>query len=126
MGNVCTVVVPGVGVAAAVAGEVVLGGGAEGDVEPVAGGVERAHKNEAWVGMDGHIQDQVGDSVSLPVSGLAEVLSRLGSDDFEQELVVEAEGREHYIRFVEGKNVVRASEGEGKYSGAHTNYTTEH
>ena len=130
-GNAYTVAVPGVGVAAVAvaAGEVVAGGGVEGDVESVTGGVEGAvvtHKNEVRVGMNDHTQGQVGDSVSLPGSGLAAMLSRPGSDGFEQEPVGEAEGRECYIRSVEGKNVVKASEGEGKYNGARTNYTSEH
>ena len=132
VGKAYTVVVPGgVDVVAAVAtvDEVVVGGGVEHDVEPVTGDVEGvvvAHKNEARVGVNDHIQDQAGDSVPLPGSELAVVFSHPGSGDLGQGSVEEAEGRVHYIHSVEGRNAVGASEGEGKYSDAHTIHTSEH
>jgi len=129
-GNAYTVAVPGGVVAVVVAAdEVVVGGGVEGGVEPVTGGVEGAvvaHKNETRVGMSARTQDQAGDSVSLPGSGPAVKLSRPDLGDFEQEPIEEAEGRVHCIHSVEGRNAVKALEGVDKYNGVHTSYTSEH
>lgn len=131
MGNAYTVAVPGgvdVVAAAAAADEVVVGGGVEGGAEPVTGGVEGVavtHKNGAQVGVNGRTHDQAGDSVSLLGSGLVAVLSHPGSGDFGQEPIEEAEGRVRYTHPVEGKNAAKASEGEGKYNGAHTSHTSE-
>ena len=131
-GNAYTVVVlggVGAGVVAAVADVVVVGGGVEDGAEPVADGVEGAvvpHKDEAWVGVSDHNQDQVGDSASSPASGLVVMLSRPGSGDFEQESVEEAERRNRYIRSVEGRNVVKALEEEDMYNDAHTTHTPEY
>jgi hypothetical protein len=70
--NAYTVVGSG-GVVAAAVDEVVVGGGTEGDVDPVTGGVEAAatHKDEGRMGVNGHIQDQAGDSVFSSGSGPA-------------------------------------------------------
>jgi hypothetical protein len=134
VGNAYTVVaLDDVGVVVVVvvvaADEVVVGGGVEDGVEPVTGGVEGAvvtHKNETRVGMSAHTQDRAGDSASLPGSGLAAKLSRPDSGGFEQEPVEEAEDRVRCTHSVEGKSAVKALEGEGKYNGVHTNYTSEH
>jgi len=130
VGNACTVVGPG-GVVAAVAAaeEVVVGGGAEGDVGSVTGGVEGAvvtHTDERRVGARDHIQDQAGDSVSLPASGPAAGFSRPGLGDSGQGQIEEGEGRVRCTRSVGGRGAERASEGEGKYNGAHTSHTSEH
>jgi hypothetical protein len=66
-------------VVAAAADEVVVGGEFEDGVEPATGGGEGAvvaHKNEARVEANDHIQDQAGDSAFLSGSGLAAELSR--------------------------------------------------
>ena len=131
-GNAYTVVVPGgvdVVAAVVVVDEVVVGGGVGDGVGSVTGDVEGVvvtHKNEAQAGMNDHIQDQAGDSVPLPGSELAAVFSHPGSGDLGQGSVEEAEGRVHYIHSVEGRNAVGASEGEGKYSDAHTIHTSEY
>jgi len=111
----------------------VVGGGVESDVEPVTGGVEGAvatHKDEGRVGASDRIQDQAGDSVSLSGFGLVVGFSRPDSGDSGgesgQELIEEAEGQVHCTRSVEGKSAEKASEGEGKYNGAHTSRTSEH
>lgn len=89
MGSAYTVVVPGDAGAVVVvvaADEVVVGGGVEDGAEPVTGGVGGAvvtHKNEVRVGANGRSQDQAGDSVSLPVSGLVAMLSHPGLGDSE-------------------------------------------
>lgn len=85
VGSACTVAVLGdAGVVAVVVGEVVVGG-VEGDVGPVTGGVEgvAVHKNEAPVGLNGHTQDPVVDSVPSPVLGLAVMPSRPDLGGFE-------------------------------------------
>jgi hypothetical protein len=128
-GNAYTAVVPGVvvGVVVAEAADEVVTGGAGGDVEPVTGGVEGAaatHKNESQVGVSDHTQGHAGDSASSPASGLAAMPSRPGSGDFERGRV-EAEGQDHHIRSVEGRNAVKALEEEDTYNDAHTSHTPE-
>lgn len=53
-------------------------------------------------------------------------LSRLDSDDSGQEPVEEAEDRDHCNHLVEGRSAEKASEGEDKYNGVHTNYMPVH
>ena len=116
-------------VAAEAVGEVVVGGGVGGGVEPVTGGVEEAavvHKGEALVGVSDHTQGHAGDSVPSTVSGLVAEFSRPDSGDSGQEPVGEAEGLVHCTRSVEGKNAEKALEGEDKYNGAHTSHMPEH
>lgn len=139
MGNAYTVVVPGgvgVGVdvdvdvvAAAAVDEIVVGGEVGGGVGPVVGGVEGsvvAHRNEARAGVSDHTQGQVGDSAFSPVPGLVAIPSRPDSGDFGWESVEEAECRDHYIRSVESRDVVKASEEEDMYNDVHTIHTPEH
>ena len=130
VGNACTVVGPGGVVAAvAVAEEVVVGGGAESDVESVTGDVEGAaatHTDEGRVGASDRIQDQVGDNVFLAASGLAAGFSHPDLGDSGQEQVEEGEGPVRCTRSVGGRGVEMASEGEGKYNGAHTSHMSEH
>jgi len=132
VGNAYTVVVPGgvgVDVVAAAADEVAVGGEVGGGVGPVVGGVEGAvvaHRNEAWAGMGDHTQDQAGDSAFSPVPVLVAIPSPPGSGGSEQGSVEEAGYRDHYIRSVEGRNAVKASEEEDTYNDAHTIHTSEH
>jgi len=123
----------GVGVVAAVvaapADEVVVGGGVEDGVEPAAGGVEGAvvaHKNETRVGTSARTQDQAGDSASLSGSGPAAMLSHPDLGDFARGPIEGVECRVRCIHSVEGKNAVKALEGEDKYNGVHMSYTPEH
>ena len=129
-GNACTVVGPDdVAAVVAAAEEVVVGGGVENDVEFVTGGVEGAvvtHMDEVRVGESDHTQDRAGDSESSSASGLAAGFSRPDSGDSGQESVEEAEGLVRCTRSVEGKSAEKASEGEGKYNGAHTSHTPEY
>lgn len=103
---------PGDVVPAAVAvDEVVVGGVVEDGAEPVTEDVEGVavtHRNGARVELNDYTQEWVGDSGSLPESGLAVKLSRPDSGDSAQEPVEGAECLVRCTRFVEDKSAEKA------------------